>query len=52
MQAQLQDSEDTLFTSSQTVNPMAAEVLMSSLLSDSVSSLLLSLTPKLYPALS
>ena len=52
MHAQLQDSEDTLFTSSQTVNPMAAEVLMCRLLSDSVSSLLLSLTPKLYPALS
>ena len=47
MHAQLQD---TLFIICQTVNPMTAEVLMCRLLSDSVSSLLLSLTPKLYPA--
>ena len=43
--------QDTLFTICQTVNPMAAVGLMCRLLSDSVSSLLLSLTPKLYPAL-
>ena len=48
MHTQLQD---TLFTICQTVNPMTTVGLMCRLLSDSVSSLLLSLTPKLYPAL-
>ena len=39
------------YSNRQTVNLMAAVGLMCRLLSDSVSSLLLSLTPKLYPAL-
>ena len=39
------------YNNRQTVNPMAAAALICRLLSDSVSSLLLSLTPKLYPAL-